>query len=78
MKVYFKKHRVYLKYNFGISRSSNDWYDRIYVYLTKDNVENTPEERSQLGIPENLIRCSVGIEHTDDIKNDFDQALNAI
>ena len=45
---------------------------------TTSHVENTPEERSQLGIPENLIRCSVGIEHIDDIKNDFDQALNAI
>ena len=43
MKVYFKKHRVYLKYNFGISRSSNDWYDRIYVYLTKDNVTGIGE-----------------------------------
>ena len=45
---------------------------------TTSHVENTPEERSRLGIPENLIRCSVGIEHIDDIKNDFDQALNAI
>jgi len=45
---------------------------------TTSHVENTPEERSQLGIPENLIRCSVGIEHIDDIKNDFNQALNAI
>ena len=33
------------------------------------------EERKKLGIPENLIRCSVGIEHINDIKNDFDQAL---
>ena len=43
---------------------------------TTSHVENTPEERKKLGIPENLIRCSVGIEHIDDIKNDFDQALN--
>ena len=42
---------------------------------TTSHVENTPEERIQLGIPNNLIRCSVGIEHIDDIKNDFDQAL---
>ena len=45
---------------------------------TTSHVENTPEERAQLGIPENLIRCSAGIEHIDDIKNDFDQALNTI
>ena len=43
---------------------------------TTSHVENTAEERKKLGIPENLIRCSVGIEHIDDIKNDFDQALN--
>ncbi len=43
---------------------------------TTSHVENTPEERKKLGIPENLIRCSVGIEHIDDIKKDFDQALN--
>jgi len=45
---------------------------------TTSHVENTPEERSKLGIPENLIRCSVGIEHIDDIIKDFDQALNSI
>ena len=28
---------------------------------TTSHVENTPEERKKLGIPENLIRCSVGI-----------------
>lgn len=42
---------------------------------TTSHVENSAEERIQLGIPNNLIRCSVGIEHIDDIKNDFDQAL---
>ena len=45
---------------------------------TTSHVENTPEERSQLGIPENLIRCSVGIEHIDDIIQEFNQALNKI
>ena len=45
---------------------------------TTSHVENTPEERSKLGIPENLIRCSVGIEHIDDIIQDFDQALHNI
>lgn len=45
---------------------------------TTSHVENTPEERKKLGIPENLIRCSVGIEHIDDIKNDFNQALDKL
>lgn len=39
------------------------------------HVEATPEERKQLGIPENLIRCAVGIENIEDIIADFDKAL---
>jgi cystathionine beta-lyase/cystathionine gamma-synthase len=35
------------------------------------------EERQRLGISDSLIRVSVGIEATDDIIEDFDQALNA-
>ena len=42
------------------------------------HVENTPEERKALGIPEGLIRCSVGIENIEDIKADFKQALSKI
>jgi O-acetylhomoserine (thiol)-lyase len=36
------------------------------------------EERERAGIPESLFRVSVGIEHIDDIIDDFEQALNAI
>jgi len=36
------------------------------------------EERFALGIPENMIRCPVGIENIDDIKIDFIQALEAL
>lgn len=39
------------------------------------HVENTPEERAQLGIPEGLIRYSVGIENVDDLIEDLKQAL---
>ena len=35
----------------------------------------TPEERAATGISEALVRCSVGIEHADDLVADFDQAL---
>jgi len=42
------------------------------------HVEATEEERKQLGIPEGLIRCSVGIENFEDIKADFEQALSHI
>jgi len=39
------------------------------------HVECTPEERSAMGIPEGLIRYSVGIEETADLIADLDQAL---
>ncbi len=35
----------------------------------------SPEERQQLGISDSLIRISVGIEATQDLIEDFDQAL---
>lgn len=35
----------------------------------------SPEERAKLGITDTLIRLSVGIEETEDIINDLDQAL---
>lgn len=38
--------------------------------------EKTTEERLALGIKDNLVRFAVGIEDTDDILNDLDQALS--
>ncbi len=35
----------------------------------------TPEQRAEAGISENLIRVSIGLEASDDIISDFDQAL---
>ena len=37
----------------------------------------TDDEQLASGVSKNSIRVSVGIEHIDDIKADFDQALNA-
>jgi cystathionine gamma-lyase len=34
-----------------------------------------PEQRAQLGISDSLVRLSVGIEHTDDLLKDLEQAL---
>ena len=42
---------------------------------TTSHVENTPEERAAMGIPEGLLRYSVGIEDTDDLIADLSQAL---
>jgi cystathionine gamma-synthase len=40
--------------------------------------EKTPEERAALGIRENLIRISVGLENVDELIADLDQALSKI
>ena len=37
-----------------------------------------PEQRALLGISDNLIRLSIGIENIDDLLDDLDQALKAI
>ncbi len=37
-----------------------------------------PERRAQLGITDNLVRLSVGIEHPDDLRRDLELALAAI
>lgn len=45
---------------------------------TTSHVELTEEQRKQLGIPESLIRYSVGIENVEDLLNDLTQALAAL
>jgi cystathionine gamma-synthase len=45
---------------------------------TTSHVECTIEERIQLGIPEGLIRCSVGIENTEELIHKFEKALQSI
>jgi len=37
----------------------------------------TEEERARIGIKDNLVRLSVGIEHRDDLKEDLEQALKS-
>lgn len=38
----------------------------------------SPEERAQLGVTDNLVRLSVGIEDADDLLEDLEQALSRI
>ena len=45
---------------------------------TTSHVECTREEREAMGIPESLIRYSVGIEDLHDLIADLDQALSAV
>ncbi|MEA3360999.1 MAG: cystathionine gamma-synthase family protein [Thermodesulfobacteriota bacterium] len=45
---------------------------------TTSHVECTAEERAAMGIPESLIRYSVGVEDTEDLTADLEQALSGI
>jgi cystathionine gamma-synthase len=45
---------------------------------TTSHVELTEAQRAQLGIPESLIRYSVGIENVEDLIGDLSQALAAL
>jgi cystathionine gamma-synthase len=45
---------------------------------TTSHVECTPEERKALGINENLVRYSVGIEDPDDLIADIERSLTHI
>lgn len=40
-------------------------------------LEYEPDERQRMGVPEDMLRVSVGIEDFEDIKADFDQAIEA-
>jgi cystathionine gamma-synthase len=48
------------------------------VPSTTSHVESTPEERAAAGIPEALIRYSVGIEDVEDLIDDLRQALDSV
>ncbi|GAE29093.1 cystathionine gamma-synthase family protein [Halalkalibacter hemicellulosilyticus] len=45
---------------------------------TTSHVENTKEERQELGIPEGLVRYSTGIEDINDLMEDLEQALRVV
>jgi cystathionine gamma-synthase len=45
---------------------------------TTSHVECTAEERAAMGIPESLVRYSVGIEDVDELIADLNQALRDI
>jgi cystathionine gamma-synthase len=45
---------------------------------TTSHVELTEAQRAQLGIPESLIRYSVGIENVEDLLSDLEAALKKL
>ncbi len=78
----------------GDLKTASDFIDRVripYIAPSLGGVESlieqpalvsyydkTTEERLALGMKDNLVRFAVGIEDTDDILNDLEQALAAV
>jgi cystathionine gamma-synthase len=58
--------------------SLGDIYSLVLHPATSSHRSLTPEERTRVGIPDNLLRLSVGIEAVDDILADLEGALAKI
>jgi len=57
--------------------SLGDVYSLVLYPAMSSHRSLSPEERARLGISDNLLRLSVGIEDVEDIQADLDQALRA-
>ena len=55
--------------------SLGDIYSLVLHPASSSHRSLTPEERARVGIPDNLLRLSVGIEAVEDIIEDIEQAL---
>src|SRR5215217_9005332 len=58
--------------------SLGDIYTLAIHPATTSHRELSPSRRARLGVGENLIRISLGIEHPDDIIEDIEQALEKV
>lgn len=55
-----------------------DIYSMILHPATSSHRSLTPDERARIGIPDNLVRLSAGIEAVEDILDDLDSALSEV
>ena len=60
-----------------ISNNLGDAKSMVTHPATTTHQRMSADERTQLGIHENLVRLSIGLEDVDDIKEDIAQALAA-
>ena len=58
--------------------SLGDIYTLAIHPATSSHRELSPSRRERLGVGENLVRLSVGIEHPQDIISDLEQALDRL
>lgn len=65
-----------LKY-FTLAESLGGIESLIEIPAVMTHASLNPEDREKLGITDNLVRISVGIEDLDDLRDDLDQALRS-
>ena len=58
--------------------SLGDIYTLAIHPATSSHRELSPSRRGRLGVGENLVRLSVGIEHPQDVVSDLEQALDRL
>jgi cystathionine beta-lyase/cystathionine gamma-synthase len=58
--------------------SLGDIYTLAIHPATSSHRELSPSRRERLGVTENLVRLSAGIEHPDDVISDLEQALERL
>jgi O-succinylhomoserine sulfhydrylase len=61
-----------------ISNNLGDAKSLITHPATTTHQRFTPEERSEMGVSDGLVRLSVGLEHRDDLIADLSQALDRV
>jgi len=70
MELKFSEYRIHLKHTFGISRSANDWYDIVYIYIVDGEIigrgEATPSNRYNESIDQILSILTKKIQLPED------------
>jgi O-succinylhomoserine sulfhydrylase len=61
-----------------ISNNLGDAKSLITHPATTTHQRFTPEERTEMGVSEGLVRLSIGLEHTDDLIDDLLRALERV
>lgn len=79
MRLSYTTYRLKCTHPFGISRSSYDYYDRVFIYLEQDGFigrgEAAPSERYNESIPQILDRLKHNIELPNTVIN-IDEAID--
>ena len=82
MKLSFTTYRIFLKHPFGISRSSNNWYDIVFLFLQDGNIigrgEAAPSIRYKESTEKILSVLNRGIKIPDSENINLEKMQNLI